>query len=215
MRRRFFALMAAVLALSTAALAQSPKVESIGGYAEPGASDAVKKVLETKGSRITIGDELYCEIWLRNGVPTAKNDTQGAVYGVRESALIGLIRIVKATTDFRGQAINPGTYTLRYAVHPADGNHLGISPIRDFLVLVPVAADQNPDALPKFEELAKMSAKVAGTNHPAVMSLVQTESGSAPKLVQEGSHVIFSAGIKSQSGADLPIGFIVKGIAEQ
>ena len=132
-----------------------------------------------------------------------------------ESVLVGAIRFAKATTHFRGQAVKPGTYTLRYAVHPADGNHLGISPIRDFLALVPVAMDQNPDAQPKFEELMKMSAKVAGTNHPGVISLVQAEGGSAPKLDQEGSHVIFSAKIKTQPGGDLPIAFIVKGIAEQ
>jgi hypothetical protein len=140
----------------------------------------------------------------------------GAVYTtLGESVLVGVIRFARATTDFRGQAVKPGVYTLRYAVHPADGNHLGISPIRDFLALVPIAMDPNPDAQPKFEELMKMSAKVAGTNHPAVISLVQAEGGAAPKLDQEGSHVIFSTKIKSQSGSDVPIAFVVKGIAEQ
>jgi len=80
---------------------------------------------------------------------------------------------------------------------------------------VPVEIDQNPDAHPKFEELMKMSAKVAGTNHPAVISLVPAQGGSAPKLDQEGTHVIFSSKLKSQAGSDLPVAFIVKGIAEQ
>lgn len=216
MPRRFFGLILAVLALSISALGQSNKLEAIGAIADPGASDALKRVLEPKGSRITIGDEPYCDIWLRTGMPTGKSDALGAVYTTMgESVLVGVISFTRATTDFRGQAVKPGTYTLRYAVHPADGNHLGISPIRDFLALVPVAMDQNPDAQPKFEELVKMSAKVAGTNHPGVISLVQAEGGSAPKLDQEGSHVVFSAKIKSQSGGDLPIAFIVKGIAEQ
>ncbi len=216
MPRRFFALMLAVLMLSISALGQSKKLEAIGAVADPGASDALKKALEPKGSRITIGDGPYCDIWLRTGMPTGKTDALGAVYTTMgESVLVGVISFARATTDFRGQAVKPGTYTLRYAVHPADGNHLGISPIRDFLALVPVAMDQNPEAQPKFEELMKMSAKVAGTNHPGVISLVQAEGGSAPKLDQEGSHVIFSAKIKTQSGGDLPIAFIVKGIAEQ
>lgn len=216
MPRRFFGLILAVLTLSVLALGQSNKLEAIGAIADPGASDALKKVLEAKGSRITIGDGPYCEIWLRAGIPAGKSDALGAVYTTMgESVLVGVISFARATTDFRGQAVKPGTYTLRYAVHPADGNHLGISPIRDFLALVPVAMDQNPDAQPKFEELMKMSAKVAGTNHPGVISLVQAERGSAPKLDQEGSHVIFSAKIKTQPGGDLPIAFIVKGIAEQ
>jgi len=216
MPRRFFGLILAVLALSISALGQSNKLEAIGAIADPGASDALKRVLEPKGSRITIGEGPCCDIWLRAGMPTGKSDALGAVYTTMgESVLVGVISFTRATTDFRGQAVKPGTYTLRYAVHPADGNHLGISPIRDFLALVPVAMDQNPDAQPKFEELVKMSAKVAGTNHPGVISLVQAEGGSAPKLDQEGSHVVFSAKIKSQSGGDLPIAFIVKGIAEQ
>ena len=214
--RRFLGLLLVVFAISISVLGQNNKIEAIGAVADPGASDALKKVLESKGSRITIGDGPYCDIWLRAGIPAGKSDAPGAVYTtIGESVLIGVISFTKATTDFRGQAVKQGTYTLRYAVHPADGNHLGISPIRDFLALVPVAMDQNPDAQPKFDELTKMSAKVAGTNHPAVISLVQVEAGSAPKVNQEGSHVVFSAKAKTQSGADLPIGFIVKGIAEQ
>jgi hypothetical protein len=175
----------------------------------------LKKVLEREGSRITIGDAPYCDIWLRSGVPVGKSDAPGAIYGLGESALVGVISFTRATTDYRGQAVKPGAYTLRYAVHPADGNHLGISPIRDFLVLVPVAMDQNPEAQPRFEELMKLSPKSTGTNHPGVISLVQTEGAAPPKLEQDGSHVVFVSKIKSASGADIPIGFIVKGIAEQ
>jgi hypothetical protein len=215
MPRRCLVLIVAVLAISISALGQN-KLEATGVYAGSAGSDALKKVLEPNGSRISIGGELYCEIWLRAGLPAGKTDAQGAMYtALGESVLVGVMTIVKPTTDFRGQAVKPGTYTLRYAVHPVDGNHLGISPIRDFLALVPVEIDQNPDAHPKFEELMKMSAKVAGTNHPAVISLVPAQGGSAPKLDQEGTHVIFSSKLKSQAGSDLPIAFIVKGIAEQ
>ena len=215
MARRFPGLMLILFALSISALGQSNKLEAIGAIADPGASDALKKVLEPKGSRITIGDGPYCDIWLRAGIPAGKSDALGAVYTTMgESVLVGVISFKRATTDFRGQAVKPGTYTLRYAVHPADGNHLGISPVRDFLAMVPVALDQNPESQPKYEELMKMSAKVAGTNHPAVLSLVQAEGGSAPKLGQEGSHVVFLNRI-IQGGGDLPIAFIVKGIAEQ
>lgn len=216
MFRRFFGLTILVLSASLPALAQTNKLEAIGPIADPGASDALKKVLEQKGSRITVGDGAYCDIWLRSSLPAGKSDAQGAIYtSFGESVLVGVITFTKSTTDFRGQAVKPGTYTMRYAVHPADGNHLGISPIRDFLALVPVALDPNPEARPRFEELMKLSAKVAASNHPGVISLVQTEGSANPKLDQEGSHVIFSTRIKSQPGADIPIAFIVKGIAEQ
>ncbi|HSB08101.1 MAG TPA: hypothetical protein VLM38_01210 [Blastocatellia bacterium] len=216
MRRALFFVTLILVVNPATALGQGARIEAIGAIADPGASEALKKVLEQKGSRLTIGDGPYCDIWLRSGLPAGKSDAaQGAVYNLGESVLVGVITFARATTDFRGQAVKQGTYTLRYAIHPADGNHLGISPIRDFLVLVPVAMDQNPEAQPKFEELMKMSPKSTGTNHPGVISLVQTEGASPPKLEQDGSHFVFTAKVKSQSGAEVPIAFIVKGHAEQ
>jgi hypothetical protein len=113
--------------------------------------------------------------------------------------------------------VKAGAYTIRYALHPTDGNHMGISPIRDFLVMVPVAGDPNPDATFKFEDLIKMSGKVTGTVHPAVLSLVQLDSPpAAPKVeTNEMNHVVFSAAIKTQAGSALPVAFVVKGRAEQ
>ena len=69
----------------------------------------------------------------------------------------------------------------------------------------------------KFEELAKMSTKVTGTNHPGVLSLVQLDSAlSVPKVAaDESNHIVISAAIKSQSGAVMPIAIVIKGHAEQ
>src|SRR5262249_16624520 len=129
-------------------------------------------------------------------------------------ALVGVINFPKGARDYRGQAIKPGAYTLRYAVHPADGNHLGISPIRDFLMMIPIAVDQNPDATFKFEELAKMSGKASGTNHPGILSLVSPESKGPSVSTNEHGNLVLSAAIKAASGA-MPFAVIVKGIAEQ
>ena len=199
------------------AFADGNKVEAIGPYADPGASDALKKALESKGTRVSLTEGAYCDIWLRASVPAGKTEAPGAVYTwIGESALIGVITFAKATTDFRGQSVKAGSYTIRYAVHPTDGNHMGISPVRDFLVMVPVAADANPDAQFKFEELTKMSTKVTGTNHPGVLSLVQPAGAAAAPKVEAGenNHVVFSASLKSGSSAQ-PISFVLKGHAEQ
>ena len=211
-------LIAIAFIASASASGGDAKVEQIGAYADPAASDALKKVLDGKGSRVSLTDGAYCDIWLRTSIAAGKTDQPGAVYSsFGESTLIGVITFAKATTDFRGQSVKPGSYTLRYALHPADGNHMGISPIRDFLVMLPVAMDPNPDAGFKFEELSKMSAKVTGTNHPGVLSLVQIDSApAAPKVsADESNHIVFSGSLKSQSGAVIPISFIVKGHAEQ
>lgn len=208
-----------ILVVSLAALAsEGGKVENIGAFADQSAPEAVRKALAPNGYRVLLADgSAACEVWFRATVPTGKTDASGAVYTMLpEGAFIGLITFPKAANDFRGQSIKAGTYTLRYAVHPTDGNHMGISPIRDFLLLVPVAADSNPEAALKFEDLVKLSAKASGTNHPAALSLASPEAGAAAPSVttNEHNHTVFAAKLKTASG-EIPIAFVVKGIAEQ
>jgi hypothetical protein len=213
----FFLIAIAFIAASNA-VAGDNKVEQVGAYADPAASDTLKKAFDAKGWRVSMADGAYCDVWMRTTIAAGKTDQPGAVYtSLGESTLVGVVTFAKATTDFRGQSVKPGSYTLRYALHPADGNHMGISPIRDFLIMLPVAMDPNPDASFKFEEMSKMSTKVTGTNHPGVLSLVQIDKAPAvPGVSQdESNHTVFSASLKGQSGAVIAIAFIVKGHAEQ
>ncbi|HSF25568.1 MAG TPA: hypothetical protein VLE20_15190 [Blastocatellia bacterium] len=221
MSRRSFLITLVLFALSSSAAGgirvDGNKVESIGPLADAGASELLKKALEPAGSRVSLADGAYCDIWLRSGVPSGKLEAQGAIYtSLGESTLIGVIAFTRATTDFRGQPLKPGVYTLRYALHPVDGNHMGISPIRDFLVMIPIAMDQKPDAKFKFEELMKTSTKATGTNHPAVLSLASPDQATPPRVApNDHGHLVFSSKLKTQQGSDMPIAFIVKGIAEQ
>jgi hypothetical protein len=201
------------------AYAQAGKLESIGAFSGASASDAMKKALEPRGWRVSLPDgAVLCEIWLRRNVTTGKNEAQGASYtSLLDSTFIGVITFPKPATDFRKQPIQPGTYTLRYSLHPIDGNHMGISPIRDFLLLSPIAADLNPDAKYKFADLVELSKKAAGVNHPAPISLVSPEGiNNWPSLSEdEYGHLVFAAKVKTDSGRDLPIAFVVRGAAEQ
>ena len=207
------------LLLATLCLAQSGKVETLGPPSDSGISDAVKKALDTKGYRVTLNDgSALCDIWLRKSVPAqAKQDAQGALYTqLSESVLIGAISFPQASTDYRGQAIKPGIYTLRYELIPNDGNHLGVAPNRDFLLLVPAGLDENPDAVFKFIELLDLSRKATGTRHPGPLSLVEAHSGNVPTVEKDGEeHWVFSAGTKLASGEDLPFALVVKGTAPQ
>lgn len=217
MTRRVLAIMLMAVAFPAAAHADG-KVEAIGPIADATLSESVKRLLEPKGYRVTLGDgTVAADIYLRANLPAGKTDTPGAVYtGLSQSALVGVVTFPKQTQDFRGQTIKPGTYTLRYSQHPADGNHLGISQIRDFLLLVPAGEDQNGEAQYKFEELVKLSAKTTGGNHPASLSLAMPEDrGASPAVAaNDHGHTVFFAKLKTASG-EMPIAFIVKGIAEQ
>jgi hypothetical protein len=198
---------------------QTGKIETIGPATESSISEGLKKALDTKGYRVSLDDgAVACEIWLRSKIsPQPKKDSPGALYTqLAESTLLGVISFPQATTDYRGQSIRKGTYTLRYELIPNDGNHLGVAPNRDFVLLVPAASDDKPDAAFKFDDLIGLSRKATGTKHPGPLSLVQPESGTAPAITKDDEdHWIFSAGIKLASGEDLPIALVVKGTAPQ
>jgi hypothetical protein len=87
--------------------------------------------------------------------------------------LIGVIRFPAGSkpNDFRGQALKAGTYTLRYGLQPDDGNHLGTSEIRDFLVGCPPKTDTSAMRIEDVKELFKLSATSASGTHPAIFLL--------------------------------------------
>lgn len=215
--RKTFA--ASVIAISTFSLAQSGKVEALGANTDAAVSDAVKKVLASKGHRLILDDSsVACEIWLRESVPAqAKKDVPGALYPqLAESSLVGVVSFPKATNDYRGEAIKAGTYTLRYALLPNDGAHMGVAPNRDFLLLIPSGSDPDPNAVFKFAELVGLSRKATGAQHPGPLALVFAEGGTAPAFVKDQEeHWVFSAGTKLASGVDLPIALVVKGTVAQ
>jgi hypothetical protein len=220
MARTLFVTLLMIAAFPLCASGQGSKVETIGSFTGQGVSESVRGALEARGYRVAAADGgVICELWLRNGVPLeAKKDISGAIYSeIGDSTVVGVVSLPKASNDYRGQGIKPGVYTLRYAVHPTDGNHMGISPYRDFLLLIPAATENDIGAKIKFEDLAKMSSKSAGTNHPTPFSLVSPEGIKTFPSVSENEHghTVFAAKLKTQGGAEIPIAFIVKGVAEQ
>jgi hypothetical protein len=198
--------------------AQAARVEPLELPADSSVPQAVRKQLDTKGYRITLDDgTVACEIWLRKSVPgSAKPSASDALYGhLAESTLVAVISFPKATTDYRGQPIKAGVYTLRYELLPNDGNHLGVAPNRDFLLLVPAASDTDPDATFKFEDLVNLSRQATGTRHPGPLGLVQAAGGAPSISKDDEDHWIFSANLKLASGQDLPFSLVVRGTAPQ
>lgn len=209
-----------VLVLSLVCTAQNGKVESLGPLNDNDVSEAVRHTLDAKGFRAFLDDgKPFCELWLRKSVASqTKKDVQSVIYPqLAESTLLGVLHFLQTATDFRGQAIPVGFYTLRYALLPNDGNHLGVAPNRDFLLLIPAASDPDPDSAFKTEELVALSQKATRTKHPGPLSLVSPDNnGTAPAVSKDDQdHWIFSASIKLTSGEELPFGLLVKGTTQQ
>ncbi len=173
-----------VLVLSLICTAQSGKIETLGPLTDTSVPNAIRQTLDSKGYRVLLDDSSpVCELWLRKNVPVqTKKDSQDVIYTqLAESTFVGVLRFPKTGSDFRGQAIPAGYYTLRYALIPNDGNHLGVAPNRDFLLLLPVASDADPNASFKFQDLVALSRTATGTKHPGPLSLAQP-AGTAPRL---------------------------------
>ena len=166
------------------------KLESAG----PPPSDlppAIAGTLQKDGSKVVAGNgAAFCEIWFRTAVPTGPKTTEdGATLpNIPQGALVGALRFPGRGADRRGQNIKAGLYTLRYALHPVNGDHQGVAPQRDFLLMVPAVDDPGPDAKPGFDELVKLSSKASGTPHPAVLSMASSSNAKFPELKKEGEN---------------------------
>lgn len=126
-------------------------------------------LLATGGPRVTIGAKTFDFWWVR-ALPLKSGSGQPAWSAVEEGTLVGAVRLSTAHHDIRGRTIKPGVYTLRYGIQPANGDHLGVSPYRDFLLLSPAAIDTAADPT-GHDGTVDLSKKTLGTSHPASWSL--------------------------------------------
>jgi hypothetical protein len=205
--------------LSPFCAAQGGKVASIGPLTDSAVPDQIRQSLDAKGYSLTLDDpKAACEFWTSKSVPTQpKKDSQAVVYPqLAESTLVGVIHFPVAAADFRGHQIPPGFYTLRYALMPDDGNHLGAAPQPDFLLLIPAQSDSDPKAVFKIQDLVTMSARTTGTKHPSVLSLTPPENAAAGTVTKDDQdHWVFSTPLKLAAGGELPFALVVKGTAQQ
>jgi hypothetical protein len=196
---------------------QTGKVEPLALPANAAISQNLKNALATAGNHLVQSNgEVLCDIWTRKDLSTqAKKGVPDVIYPeLAESTLVAVISFPKPGSDYRGQAIPAGYYTLRYELIPDDGNHLGVAPNRDFVLLIPVENDPDPNASFKFDELVNLSRKATGTHHPGPLSLVQPSSATGLSKDDE-DHWIFTTSLKLQNGSDLPFALVVKGTAPQ
>ncbi|HEY5162584.1 MAG TPA: hypothetical protein VII81_06175 [Terriglobales bacterium] len=212
--RHLFPIVLILLAVS--AFAQ--KVEKLPALDDASVPAAVKGVLDPAGSRVLLADGTpLAEVWLRKSTPKNAAAASDVLYPqLALSQMVGVVRFPNGAKDFRGHAVKPGFYTMRYLVQPNDGDHMGTSPNPDFLLMVPVADDPDPNAKMDFKQLSTASARSSGTRHPAVFEMMGPEPGDLPRAYTNAdSYLIFSANLKGDDGKSFPIAVVLKGQAPQ
>lgn len=210
------------VALSSRASGQDYKLAKVDSPPSSGVAPEIGSLLESSGLKVSKGNSVVCEIWLAKEWPIAADAKAGGevIYPLTPGQLIGVIRYPKKTEDFRGQEIAAGAYVLRYAQQPIDGAHVGTSPTRDFLALLPVAKDRDPKTV-DYKALVEASKEVSGTAHPAILSLQKVEEGAMQGSIREVSEkewvVVNFVGKAKQDGGtkSLPMGLVVVGKAAE
>jgi hypothetical protein len=200
-----------LFAACSVVFAQDYKMES-GGAPAADLPPAFASLMSQQGYKVSGPSGVYCEVWFRSSLPSGKKSTEQSVAfpTIPHGTLLGAIRFPAQGADRRGQQLKAGTYTLRYSNYPVNGDHLGVAPQRDFLVLTPAADDKDPNSTPAFDDLMAMSKKASGTPHPAVLGLETPAGGSVPGLSKEGEHD-WSLAVKV---GDTPMAVIVVGKVE-
>jgi hypothetical protein len=178
-----FALMAA--ASGTAAVLSLKVVEK-----EPPKEldPSIMAKLQRSAVQLLDGDKAVYEFWFAAELPlTAKPGSPArALDSVKQAALLGAVSVPKALRDYRDDEVAAGVYTMRFALQPQDGNHLGSAEFLYFAVLVPAKLDTKPDGIADYKALVKASSKETATDHPVILSLRPPSSpdGDAPKLCE-------------------------------
>jgi hypothetical protein len=202
----------ALAALSTVALADDYKIETFQDALPAALAGPVRAVLAPQGYRVLDGEgKVYAEIWLRKAIPASEAPAgpKGAILYpfLSESELLGALRFPEEGHDNRDQTIARGVYTLRYGFQPVNGDHLGISPHRDYALLLPAAKDTALTHVAR-KPLEEKSAESAGTSHPAILMLVAPAPGAkVPSMKHDlakdswGAVVPLSLEVKGTSGA--------------
>ena len=136
----------------------------------------IKGELQKSGFKVTAGD-VTLEFWWSNAV---KMTAEGEGWDdVDSGTLVGAVRITGNFKEIRGKPVKAGVYTLRYGLQPQNGDHLGISTFREFLLLSPAAVDQDPKTT-GFDGAVALSKQTIGTSHPAALSLDPPVASEAP-----------------------------------
>jgi hypothetical protein len=189
----------------------------------PKGSDAPPPELNTAiaaalapGSVTVKSGDVQLDVWWVKAIALTKAPEAAPAWGdVGDGTLVGAIRVSAPWNDIRGYVVRPGVYTLRYARQPANGDHLGVSPNREFLLLSPAAVDTSADPV-GYKGAVDLSKQTVRRAHPSALSLDPPVSRDPPlgpvktDLGLEG--IVFS--VPTSSGSSLTFGLILRGVIQ-
>jgi hypothetical protein len=205
MPRRLLFAVVGFAALSIGAFAQSITVTSRPDPPPAELADPIEALIAPGDQRVSVAGATL-DFWWVKSMPLAPGSTDVSWSAVEEGTLVGAVVLSSSYRDIRGATLKPGHYTLRYGIEPQNGDHAGVSPYREFLLLSPADADNSAAAL-SHDSLVGISRQSIGGSHPACWALDPPIAGgervgSVKSTATEQSAVIFSVPT-SRDGQDV------------
>jgi hypothetical protein len=156
-------------------------------------ADSIRETLQTTAIEIQKEGAPIYKFWFREEIPIGSqsgSSPDASLRALREGTLLGVVSVLQSQRDYRDDTISKGVYTLRYALQPQDGNHLGTAHYPYFAVLVPANSDDKLDGLTTYSAVVKASSRHTATGHPVNISLRppgETPTNS-PELTEPAPH---------------------------
>ena len=184
-------------------------------------AEPVRALLDSKA--FTVLDDkgkVVCTVWPRKTVQSkaaADQAKAGLAYSnVEETTILAAVRFPETWIDYRKQKTKPGVYTLRLAIQPADGDHMGTAPYNEFCLLAAADKDPKPDLMEPMA-LHELSAKSGGRKHPSIMLLFPNpKPADAPRIEAKPNETwVLSFGVPATAGGQkvaLGVGLVVHGV---
>jgi hypothetical protein len=207
-----------VTGLSSPLLAQDLEANRETAAPPDALSGGIRGALSGEAAVVTRGTQRLRFWWVRSaGLATASTTPEWSQ--VEPGTLVGAMELTEALPDIRGVPIAPGVYTLRFAMQPQDGDHLGVSPYRQFLVVAPAGEDLTPEPVGQ-DRAVSLGKKTQKRSHPAVLSIDPPrtqEQGGAVVTTENGHRAIVASIPATHSGqpaGTLSFGVILVGRIE-
>ena len=201
----------ALLAVSHAAFAQAPSITSAAVAIPSELAPPIAAQLAPEVVTVTAG-AAKLEFWFVKSLPMRAGTATPAWSEVGDGTLVGALRLSSAWNEIRGYTLRPGVYTLRFAQQPQNGDHMGISPAREFLLPAPAADDTAADPA-GYDGAVELARKASRRAHPASISIDPPSSTSAPlsSTTTDLGHQSAVVRVPTSAGSPLTFGIVVQG----
>jgi hypothetical protein len=148
----------------------------------PELGEPIRALLQPDAAVVMRGGNRLVFWWVKGLPLDSAPDGRPSWSNIADGALVGAVALTEAMTDTRGVSMKPGVYTLRFALQPQDGDHMGVSPHREFLLVGPAADDRAAEPA-GFKGAVALAKKTLGKSHPAALSLNPATEAAAGAIV--------------------------------